>query len=230
MKNIILIGGLDPTSGAGVIADFRVANFLGINPYVIPTNLAVQNSNRTFGNFSIDKNALTLTLQSIFAESDINFVKIGMIGDEFVADVLIDFLQDKNVKIILDTPLKTSSGGFLQSKDVVLKMAKHSFLITPNRAEFEEIGNMEGYVLVKSFEDGVDKLFYNGREVKNYQLKPLQLSSNVRGTGCSLASAICSFLFLGENLENAIEKAKILIYKGMQNAKIQGKVRILNFF
>jgi hydroxymethylpyrimidine/phosphomethylpyrimidine kinase len=226
---MILIGGFDGTGGAGILADLKVSEALNIKPYFITTNIAVQNHTTGFKNFPILKEALLLSLNSIFEEKDIAFAKIGMVGSLELAEVLCEFLANKNVKIILDTPLKTSSGFKLQENNVVLTLAKHSFLTTPNKEEFEELKNLNNNILIKSYADGTDRLILNSNFVRDFSMPKLELKRDVRGTGCSLASAICCYLHLGESLENSIEKAKLLIYDGMKNATLHHKSMFLNF-
>jgi hydroxymethylpyrimidine/phosphomethylpyrimidine kinase len=219
-KSFILIGGFDGTGGAGILADFKIARHLNLNPYVVITNIAVQNNTKGFGNFPVSKEVLRLSLQSIFDEAEIEFVKIGMVGSLELAKELTEILSAKNIKIILDTPLKATNGAILQNKDIVLELSKKSFLITPNLEEFEELDLKisNSYILIKSFKSGTDRLMKGENTIRDFSLPSIDLKKNVRGTGCSLSSAICSFLFLGYNLEEAIEKAKNLIYNGIKNS------------
>ena len=55
------------------------------------------------------------------------------------------------------------------------------------------------------------------REIKEYSLKKLD-SNNTHGTGCTLSSAICSFLALGFDIHQAIEKAKNYVYCAIKEA------------
>jgi len=231
MKSFLLMGGFDSTGGAGILADLRVCNSLGLNPYCVTTGTAVQNNRSFVCNFLASKEEILNSLESVFSEAEIEFAKIGMIGSKKNALLIADFLTERNVKIILDTPLKTSSGGILQSPEMLSYIANKSFLITPNKEEFDVLSrfNLEANILVKSFAGGVDRLFYKDGRYKDFILPHIAIQHNVRGTGCSLASAICAFMFKGEDIENAIIKAKAIVYKGMQNAKNVTNGYILQF-
>ncbi len=231
MKSFLLMGGFDGTGGAGILADLRVCNSLRLNPYCITTGTAVQNNKSFACNFLASRREVLASLESVFSETEIEFAKIGMIGSREIAILIADFLTERNVKIILDTPLKTSSGGVLQSPEMLIEIANKSLLITPNKEEFEELShfNLEANILVKSFAGGVDRLFYKNGGYKDFTMMPLSLKGNVRGTGCSFASAICAFMFMGDDIESAITKAKAIVYKGMQNAKNVTNGYILQF-
>lgn len=241
-QSILFVGGFDNTCGAGVMADFRVATFLRINPFIAITSFAVQNNIRGFQNFPVSLEMLELNFESAFEEANIQFVKVGMIGSPEIALFLKQYLNNKKVKIILDTPLKTSSKSVLQLHECIKILGPSCFLITPNSEEFLELGGKEYFqslnvnFLVKSAikndNEVIDELFmWEGGTYKkiSFSLPRLNLKYTVRGTGCSLASAICCFLFEGLDLEKAIEKAKNLIFKGIKNSSLQGKVRFLSF-
>lgn len=224
--NIILIGGFDGTGGAGILADYKVSTFLNINPYSITTSFAVQNSFQGYGNFPVSGTIIKQSLKSIFEESNIAFCKIGMVGSLALSRILSKELFLRKVKIILDTPLNSSSGFALQSKKDILPLLKSSFLITPNKDEFLLLGGFDFFFslktnfLIKSFNKGEDVLFEfknNAFVEKSFKSPFLKIKENVRGTGCSLASAITCFLHNNYSLEDSVQKAKELIYFGIKN-------------
>ena len=203
MKSFLLIGGFDNTCGAGIIADCKIAHSLNFYPYAITPVIAIQNSSFGFENFPLPIKVLKLQLESIFYEAEIEFCKIGMVGSPEIATFLADFLSERNVKIILDTPLKASNGFILQSPEIIKILAHHSFLITPNREEFLQLPFLQTLsknILIKSFLETeteiFDKLILDENEEKIFSSKKINLLKNIRGTGCSLASAICTFLLL----------------------------------
>ena len=223
---ILFASGFDNTGGAGIIRDNLVANFLNTHSYSLITCFAVQNSTQGYGNFKVSPIIIKQSLEAIFKESEILFCKIGMVGNKTISNILAHSL--KGVKIIMDTPLKTSSGFVLQTKSDILPLLKKSFLITPNKEEFDELGGFDFFFslktnfLIKSFNEGEDVLYKfenNKFTTRSFSLPPLQ--STARGTGCALASAITCFLHEGFNLESSIEKAKALIHKGIKESKKQ---------
>jgi hydroxymethylpyrimidine/phosphomethylpyrimidine kinase len=241
MKNFLLVGGFDNTGGAGILADFKISTYLKTNPYCLIPVIAVQNHEKGFLNFPIPMQVLQVSLQAIFEKTEIEYCKIGMVGNLETAEFLAEFLSFRKVKIILDTPLKASNGSFLQSPEMIKPIAEKSFLITPNKEEFEVLNclqpnffeSIKASVLIKSFAENeneiFDKLILKNSYTQVFSSKKINLQGNVRGTGCSLSSAICTFLFLGENLENAIQKGRGLIHHGLKNAIFQGKTGFLEF-
>ena len=65
-------------------------------------------------------------------------------------------------------------------------------------------------------EDATDLLFA-GKELVYYQAPRID-TKNTHGTGCTLSSAICAQLALGESLPEAVKKAKEYITKAIEEA------------
>ena len=222
--SILFASGFDNTGGAGIIRDSLVSDFLNTHSYYLATCFAIQNSSQGYGNFKVSPAVIKQSLKSIFAESEILFCKIGMVGAKSTSNILAKALN--GVKIVMDTPLKTSSGFILQTKSDILPLLKNSFLITPNKEEFDQLGGLDFFLslktnfLIKSFKKGEDLLYKfenNKFTTRSFNLSPLKITA--RGTGCALASAITCFLHAGFDLENSIEKAKALIHKGIKDSK-----------
>ena len=94
-------------------------------------------------------------------------------------------------------------------------------MISASKKIFEEFGCA---VLCKGghgINDGED-LLYNKNGVKWYKTKKIE-TNNLHGTGCTLSSAIASFLALGFSLEESISKAKEYLTKCLEYAVKLGK-------
>ncbi|MFW9952331.1 MAG: bifunctional hydroxymethylpyrimidine kinase/phosphomethylpyrimidine kinase, partial [Candidatus Thorarchaeota archaeon] len=79
MKPICLtIAGSDPTSGAGIQADIRTFDRLGVHPFSVITAITYQTATEFIGYRSLS-NDLEEQLQVILNKYPVKFVKIGMI-------------------------------------------------------------------------------------------------------------------------------------------------------
>lgn len=239
---ILIIGGFDNTGGAGILADFSAIISLKVHPCVVVSNFAVQNNSRGFQCFAVSLKVIKLKLESIFSEFEIKYVKIGMVGNLKLAKFLYSFFKDKGIKIVLDTPLRSSSGMLLQKKEVVYMLSKIAFLITPNKEEFVELGGYEYFktlktnFLIKSSKvlkdeiiDELNLYVSNKYKVLYFPSKKLKLTKNIRGTGCGLASLITVFLFKKHSLESSIKNAKKHLFCAMKAAKQLKNVKLLSY-
>ena len=64
-----------------------------------------------------------------------------------------------------------------------------------------------------------DVLYIKGEEHPHRFSSPKIESRNTHGTGCTLSSAIATYLALGEPLDEAVRKAKAYVYEGILNGK-----------
>ncbi len=65
-------------------------------------------------------------------------------------------------------------------------------------------------------------ILYDGQHVPLFAKKRIH-TKNTHGTGCTLSSAIASYLALGESLESAVEKAKDYVTGAIEHALDIGK-------
>lgn len=94
-------------------------------------------------------------------------------------------------------------------------------MISASKKIFEKLGCA---VLCKGghgINDGED-LLYNDKGVKWFKTKKIE-TNNLHGTGCTLSSAIASFLALGFSMEDSILKAKEYLTKCLEHAVKLGK-------
>ena len=245
MKDVVLIGGSDPSGGAGIQADIETLTFFGVKTAHVITAITVQDDNKLSEYFVIPCTILANTLDLVFSKKNPTFVKIGMLGDESVVTVLTDILkQYPDVNVILD-PVHFSSSGYKLITDKGWDLVKtlllpQVFLITPNLSEAMELSgiSIETETDVKkaceiihekgarnviitgghSSGDPVDMLYMNGTM---YPFKSERVKSNMtRGTGCRFSSAVTALLADGALLEEAIPKAKRFISEYIKKNKI----------
>ncbi len=233
MSTALTIAGSDSSGGAGIEADIKVMCCLGVYAMSTITALTAQNTVGISKIAQTESEFLAMQLDCIFKDIFPDSVKIGMVSNEQQVRVIHRKLSEYNAKnIVVDPVMISTSGSRLMSEEAVNSLKELLFpissVITPNIPEAEvlsgnKISNISDMkysakeislkygcpVLIKGghLEDSADDVLfcdgniicYNGKKTNN---------PNTHGTGCTLSSAIASFLALGESLENAVEKAK----------------------
>jgi len=238
MKNpIIVAGGLDPSGGAGLSADIKTAAFFNTLPLPVITAITYQNSTNFFGFDAVDTNKLEKQLNSILNSYQINFAKIGMTGSPNNLYKLLTILSSNGIKIVLDPVIKPTAGGEVQNT-AMLAILKDNlskiFLLTPNILEaqiitesssdnitelgksFKQLGQTA--ILIKGGHasgDSSDFLFQT--EVTTVITGDRLSTENLRGTGCTLSSAITSILASGIELKQSCKIAKQYITSTMNH-------------
>ena len=232
-SKVLIIAGSDSSGGAGIQADIKTVTALG--SYAMTAISAITVQNTTGVNSVVSINAKEIEKQILFTCEDIkpDAIKIGMLhSSNVIRSVLKALNKVKSSRIVLD-PVMVAKGGtkLINQKAIKIlkeKMIKKAYLITPNIPEAEiltkiKIRNLEDMiyaanillklgaknVLVKGGHKNtkyIEDVFLNRREIKIFKNKKIN-TKNTHGTGCTLSSAIATFLSCGKPLKKSCELA-----------------------
>ncbi len=227
--NILLVGGFDPSGGAGVLVDYYVIRSLGAVACVCPTALTVQTHKKFWGYKPLENKEFEDILKAaVESMIEVDAIKIGMIPRLEQVYILLNTIANLKVPVVLDPVVLSTSGGYLVDDLTVYKeLMSVASLVTPNWIEARRLFGLESKDLNKweeiSAKSGVaillkgghrsgrvveDILFYNGL---SYSWKRSRLEGCFRGTGCFLSSAITFYLGCGYDLPSAVDKAENVI-------------------
>jgi hydroxymethylpyrimidine/phosphomethylpyrimidine kinase len=248
MKTCLTIAGSDSIGGAGIQADIKTMTALGVYGMTAIASLTAQNTTGVKSIIEVTKEFLGEQLDMIINDIFPDAVKTGCISSPILIKEVVDKIKQYKLKnIVVDPVIYSKSGVKLIKDEAVVIMKKEllplSDLITPNILELEilsdtKIKGIDDMISAskKIFEefgcavlckgghginDGED-LLYNKNGVKWYKTKKIE-TNNLHGTGCTLSSAIASFLALGFSLEESISKAKEYLTKCLEYAVKLGK-------
>ena len=230
-SKILIIAGSDSSGGAGIQADIKTVTTLG--SYAMTAITAVTSQNTTGIKSIVPIAPKEILNQIIFTSKDIkpDAIKIGMLHSVKVIDHVIKSLDKINVKKIVLDPVMVAKGGAKlidneAIKSLKLKLIKKVTLITPNIPEAEiltktKIRNKEDMifaakkllrfgaknVLIKGGHLNskfVQDVLVNNTEIKIFISNRLK-THNTHGTGCTLSSAITTFLSCGKPIKKSCE-------------------------
>ena len=139
MLNILSIGGSDPSSGAGIQSDIRSCESLCAYCLTAVTGITSQNTTK-FGTVEpVSAKILREQLEMIFSDFEIDAIKIGMVYSPGTIRTIHDILKGKNIPIVLDPVIRSTTCGMLITKRAVQYLKRYlvplSITITPNRFE-----------------------------------------------------------------------------------------------
>ena len=232
-SKILIIAGSDSSGGAGIQADIKTVTSLGSYAMTAVTAVTAQNTKGVKAVISIKPK--DIEKQILFTCKDIqpNGIKIGMLHtSEAIKSIAKVLDKIKTSKIILDPVMIAKGGARLINKSAIKtlkdRLLKKAYLITPNIPEAEVLTKMK----IKSLEDmitaanilvkfGVKNVLIKGghrnskyiedvllskKEIKIFKNKKIK-TKNTHGTGCTLSSAITTFLSCGKPLKKSCELA-----------------------
>lgn len=233
MKKVLTIAGSDCSGGAGIQADIKTMLANGVYAMSVITALTAQNTTGVISVKNTDPVFLKQQIDSVFEDIFPDAVKIGMVPDEELIEVIAERLRFyKAVNIVTDPVMVATSGDALSNKKsvdaLVEKLFPVSTLVTPNIPEAEVLSGMKinsreekieackkisgksgCSVLIKGGHGGLDAddILYHEGKVFEYRAERID-NPNTHGTGCTLSSAIASNLAKGMDVPGAVEIAK----------------------
>lgn len=222
---LLLLGGLDPSGGAGLTVDAVVAARHGCEVLPVTTAWTVQNRHRFVARHALPPELLAAAFAAATADGPVDAVKVGMLGDEatiaFVAGALRPLVG--RTPIVVDPVLVSTATGPAASAAMAAAYREHllpiASLVLPNHPETVALcgGRADGLlglgcraVLQKDGHgDGehVDDVLWRAAAEPLRMRRPRLAVGRVRGTGCALATAITARLAAGDPLEAACRGA-----------------------
>ncbi len=253
MIKLLSIAGSDPSSGAGIQADLKTFQKLGVFGMAIPAALTVQSSRGVFGVEPLTGQLLSKQLDTLLSDIKPNAVKTGMLLAKQNVDAVAKAVGKFKIKnLVIDPVLRSSSGRMLMQPDALETLRKKliplALVVTPNIPEAEVLSGMSitsdqdmdfaagkildrgpSYVLIKGGHrrgPATDTL-YGGKRV--FTFSTLRRKGEFHGTGCVLSAALAVFIAEGLPVEKAVEKAKQFVDKMLKTSKPPGKGRAKYF-
>lgn len=155
MPTVLTIAGSDCSAGAGIQADLKSIHANGGYALTVATALTAQNSQGVQQVFAVPADQVKAQLSAIFEDYKIDAIKIGMLANAQIIDVVIESVNPlKGIPIVLDPVLLSSSGKPLLEAHAVEKMINELFplvtLITPNIPEMIKLLALENNETVKN--------------------------------------------------------------------------------
>lgn len=235
----LTIAGSDSSGGAGIQADLRTFQDLGVRGASAITALTCQNAREILGVQPANEVIVGLQIEAVCDEARPRAIKTGMLVNSPIIAVVAHVLAHRRLRnIVVDPVIMSSSGHRLLSERGVQTLQEEllpiATLITPNLYEasvllgegpIEDLRQMRlaaallassfgTAVLVKgghlpSHEPAVDVLCVNRRF---HEFRSARVpSKKIHGSGCIYSAAIAACLARGEPLAEAVRKAKAYV-------------------
>lgn len=144
----LAIGGLDPSGGAGILADARAFEVAGAFACAVAATLTVQSSRRLVSSHSVSSTLLRAQIVEITAHQDVMAIKIGALGGRAnvraVAHFIAEFTRFARFPVVLDPVILPTHGmARLLAADAIgltrTKLIPHATLVTANASEAETL-------------------------------------------------------------------------------------------
>jgi hydroxymethylpyrimidine/phosphomethylpyrimidine kinase len=241
--SVLTIAGSDSGGGAGIQADLKTFAAHGLHGLSAIAALTAQNSLGVQAIHVPPPAFLKAQLDAVFSDFNVRAVKIGMLANARIINVVADALEFYRPKnIVLDPVMVSSSGHALLEnaaiKALIQRLVPLATVITPNIDEAALLLNhaidndeqAEG-ALVELLAMGAKAVLLKGGHLTGkrvidrldngkslYEFEHTRLKVSGHGTGCTLASAIAANLALNKSLPDACEAAGDYVFNSLQAA------------
>ncbi|MCV9888802.1 bifunctional hydroxymethylpyrimidine kinase/phosphomethylpyrimidine kinase [Metabacillus halosaccharovorans] len=232
------IAGSDSGGGAGIQADLKTFQELGVFGMSAITAVTAQNTLGVQGVYPLSLDALKNQIDSVATDLKPAAIKTGMLFNAEMIQLVADRIQYYEWENIVVDPVMIAKGGqsLLQIEAVsallttLVPLAK---VITPNIPEAEVLTGMEiqtiedkkeaakklfnlgaKFVMIKGGHDitgeVVIDLLYDGNSFESFEGIRRE-TKHTHGTGCTFAAAITAELSKGKTVHEAVGTAKEFI-------------------
>jgi len=233
--SVLTIAGSDSGGGAGIQADLKTISALGCYGTSAITTITAQNTTGVKALHHLPIAIITAQIEAIMDDIRPDAIKIGMIAEPAILLAIYEILKHyPTIPVILDPVMISTSGHRLIGEDTIEPMKQFliplTTLVTPNLDEAAILAGMTISTVSemkiaagKILNLGSQAVLVKGGHLKGEQLSDIYLdknglefcyentainSLNTHGTGCTLSSAIASFLARGFELPAAIQHAE----------------------
>src|SRR5215207_9694133 len=247
LKPVVLtIAGLDPSGGAGIVADIKTISALGCFPAAALTSITFQNTTGVFGAEHQTAATLRAQVDPIVQDLSVAAAKTGMLPTaEIVAEVARLFTEESLPAPVVDPVVVATSGDILIDVEALQILKTSLFplarVVTPNIPEAEKLAGFSiqnetdmrraaeliqllgaRAVLVKGGHrevkagEAVDILLSDDGKFTEFRSEYIDVGE-VHGSGCTLSAAIAACLAQGMTLEDAVGTAKTYVTDAMRS-------------
>lgn len=243
---VLAIAGTDSGGGAGIPADIKTISACGCYAECVITAVTVQNTMGVSDVHDIPPHIIEAQARAVLGDLGADAIKIGMLSNPETVSTVARVMEElgRHIPSVLDTVMVSTSGRNLLSPEAVEALRNELMptvsIITPNIPEAQvllgkeiadasdmddcarELAMLAGNsVMLKGGHlketDNLTDVFYNAATGKLSRFSSPKIESrNTHGTGCSLSSAMASYLAKGASMEEAVAKAREYLHNAIK--------------
>ena len=147
-KVCLTIAGLDPSGGAGIIADIKTFTAFGCFGTAAISSVTFQNTTGVFGAVHQDAASIRGQVEAVLDDLDVSAVKTGMLPTREVIEETARIAAERNISNLVVDPVVRSTSGYDLIDDAALRVLIEnlfplSLVVTPNLQEAERISGLK---------------------------------------------------------------------------------------
>jgi len=239
---VLTVAGSDSGGGAGVQADMRAFNALGVWGTCAVTVVTAQNTLGVVESHHVPVKKVRAQMRAVADDFEVGWVKTGLLGSVKVAKLVADFTEKHGWNLVVDPVATAHAGGaplwigrrkkWLQAYSDLL--VPRAYAVTPNVPEaaaitgitVDDVDSMKRaaralrelgaeVVVVTGGHLGTADVFFDG---EIHVLGGKRVAGGTHGGGCTFAAAFTALLALGKKPLDAAQGAKEFTALAIRNS------------
>jgi hydroxymethylpyrimidine/phosphomethylpyrimidine kinase len=239
------IAGSDSGGGAGIQADLKTFSALGVYGMTAITAVTVQNTKGVYGYEALAPQLVDEQIRAVTSDIGVDAAKTGMLANAGIVRAVATAVEELEIpNLVVDPVFVSKHGDLLLAEDAVEELRKRilplASLVTPNLPEASGLAGVAvgsrddmrraadailalgaGAVLVKgghleTSAEAADVLVSGGLE--EWLTTERIDTPNTHGTGCTISSAITSYLAMGWELVESVRAGKAFVTEAIRHA------------
>ena len=252
-KIALTIAGSDPAGGAGLQADLRTFQRMGVYGLSIPSVLTAQNTEGVSNILDLPVDFFSDQTGTLLKDIRPDALKTGMLYSPDIVEIIAGKIKEFSLEnLVIDPVLASSTGAALTKEGLPEAVKKYLFplskVITPN---INEASVLTGIAIqgetemkdaaVKLRDYGAETVIVTGGHLQGKAMDLLfdgeefltlenqRLEGKFHGTGCVFSAALTACLALGYSVKEAFVKANDFTRNAIKTAFFAGSgMKILN--
>jgi hydroxymethylpyrimidine/phosphomethylpyrimidine kinase len=245
----LTIAGSDSSGGAGIQADLKTFQALGVFGMSAITAVTVQNTQKVYAVYEIPPNVVHDQIVCLFEDTPIQAVKIGMVASVALIEAVSAALARVQCPVVVLDPVMVSKSGYaLLNQDgrqaLTARLFPLTTVVTPNIPEAEALtgaairDEAQMRAAARQIADlGASSVVIKGGHLNSAQAVDIAYDGNrfevltgrriatrnTHGTGCTFSSAIAAYQARGSGFFDAVRHAKQYVAGAIAHGLAIGK-------
>jgi hydroxymethylpyrimidine/phosphomethylpyrimidine kinase len=238
----LTVAGSDSGGGAGIQADLKTFQALGVWGTSALTAVTVQNTKGVTGYQEVDPDTVGEQIRAVATDIGVDAAKTGMLASAAIVEAVADALTEvRPPKLVVDPVFMSKHGHPLLQDDAVDALRQRilplATLVTPNLPEASGLAGFD----VRTDQDmeragtailelGPAAVLVKGGHLEGHDATDLLITADgvrpisaerietphTHGTGCVMSAAITAHLARGEDLLTAVQAGKAFVTEAIR--------------
>ena len=247
IPRVITVAGSDSSGGAGLQADLKTFQELGVYGMTAITTIVAMDPDQNWNHlvYPVALSTLKEQMKTILAGVGVDALKTGMLGSVEVIEYVAKQIDNYQIKTVVIDPVMVCKGfdEVLHPETAIAireQLVPRATIVTPNLFEAAQLSGLNSIQSLEEMKVAAQKIFEQGAKfvlIKGGTKLPTKKAMDlfydgteyhifesekiettyIHGAGCTFAAAITAELAKGKQIKEAVQTAKDFVTTAIQH-------------